>query len=87
MLKTCEEGIRNKSVITEICHIFVNDVRQIKKNVSNQILKKIASEMILKYPETFMDKDEDGHILGDRSCTMFHKFRERCCYLKRIESK
>ncbi|XP_011858708.1 PREDICTED: uncharacterized protein LOC105556237 [Vollenhovia emeryi] len=87
MLKTCEEGVTNKSVITEICHIIVNDIRQIKKNVPTQVLKKIASEMILKYPKTFMDKDEDGHILGDGSCTMFHKLRERCCYLKRIESK
>jgi hypothetical protein len=87
MLKICEKGIRNKSVITEICHIIVNDVRQINKNVPTTILKKIASEMIHKFPETFMDKDEDGHILGDGSCTMFHKLRERCCYMKRIESK
>ncbi|KYN50145.1 hypothetical protein ALC62_00173, partial [Cyphomyrmex costatus] len=49
MLKTCEEGIRSKSIITEIY--------------------------------------EDGHILGDGSCTMFHKLRERCLYMKRIESK
>lgn len=87
MLKMCEEGVRDKSVITEICHLIVNDVRQIKKNLPIQVLKKIAYEMILKYPETFMDKDEDGHILGDGSCTMFHKLRERCCYLKRLESK
>ncbi|XP_025992360.2 uncharacterized protein LOC105206893 [Solenopsis invicta] len=24
---------------------------------------------------------------GDGSCSMFHKLRERCCYMKRIESK
>lgn len=87
MLKACEENVRDKSIITEICHIIVNDVRQIKKNVPIQVLKKIASEMILKYPETFMDKDEDGHILEDGSCTIFHKLRERCCYMKRIEIK
>lgn len=36
--------------------------------------------MIHKYPETFMDKDEDG------SCTMFHKLQKCWCYLKWIES-
>ncbi|XP_039302913.1 uncharacterized protein LOC105206844 isoform X1 [Solenopsis invicta] len=87
MLKICEEGIKNKNIITEICHIIVNDIRQINKNVLTTTLKKIAFEMIQKYPETFMDKDEDGHILGDGSCSMFHKLRERCCYMKRIESK
>jgi len=83
MLKICEEGIRNKSIIIEICHIIMNDIRQIKKKHINSITKK-NSKVVQKYPETFMDKNEDGHILDNGSCTMFHKLRECYCCMKRI---
>ncbi|CAH0558576.1 unnamed protein product [Brassicogethes aeneus] len=83
MITMCEKGERNKYVISEIIHIVVNELRQIKELIPAKILKKVASDMCEKFPLMFRDIDNDGVVMADGSCTMFCKLHERASYLRR----
>ncbi|XP_063924385.1 uncharacterized protein LOC135138353 isoform X2 [Zophobas morio] len=77
VIKDCEAGLRHKSTITEVIHCITNALKG---------LKNIAKKVVLKYPKTFQDIDEDGHVYGDGSHSIFSKLREHFKYVNRRSS-
>ena len=86
VIKDCEAGLRHKSTITEVIHCITNALKEISSNVPSKGLKNIAKKVVLKYPKTFQDIDEDGHVYGDGSHSIFSKLREHFKYVNRRSS-
>ncbi|CAH0564390.1 unnamed protein product [Brassicogethes aeneus] len=83
MIQKCEQGVVSKSIITEIVHIVINDLRAIKELIPANTLKRIANDIVHRYPKVFSDLDDDGCIVGDGSATLYCKLYERAAYLRR----
>ncbi|CAH0564387.1 unnamed protein product [Brassicogethes aeneus] len=83
MVKMCERGEKVKYVISEIVHIVIEDLRQIKELIPSKVLKRVANSMCEKYPKMFKDVDNDGIVLADGSCSLYCKLHERASYLRR----
>ncbi|GJQ79913.1 hypothetical protein Trydic_g18357 [Trypoxylus dichotomus] len=83
MVKTCERGKKNKQIVTEIIHIIVNEMRQIKTNIPSKAFKLIALKLAARFPYVFRDFDEDGVVIGDGTHSITMKLLDRNNYLNR----
>lgn len=79
----CEKGTRNRNTVNFIIHTVVNNMREIKKELSSAAIKIVTKKLIDKFPETFRDIDEDGILIGDGSHSVFKKILDRNNYLNR----
>lgn len=88
-VQTLEKGDRDTYSITKVIQVVIDDLRQSSTKIPTIILKRVAKEVIDKYPASFKDMDDDGVCLGDGSHTVYNQLRERNYYLtkriKRIE--
>ena len=73
MILNCEKGEKIKSVVTQIVHIIINEMRSIKAEIPTKALKSVAIQLVKKHPDTFADKSDDGEMYGDGCCTIFSK--------------
>lgn len=83
VLKACESGISDKRIITDIIHVVINAMRDIKTNIPSKAFKLVAKKVIDRYPVAFRDQDDDGTVLGDGSHSMFSSLQDRNNYLNR----
>lgn len=83
MLKQCEEGKISKSDLTEIVHIIVNEMRNVREYIPYKAFRTVAKKISDKYPAAFIDKDEDGTFLGDGMHGIVSKMHIRNIYLNR----
>lgn len=75
MLKQCEEGKISKSALTEIVHIIVNEMRNVREYIPYKAFRIVAKKISDKYPAAFIDKDEDSTVLGDGMHGIVSKMR------------
>lgn len=87
MLIQCETKNAEKSVVKEIIHMVVNEMRGIKTAIPNKAFKCVAKKMADKYPKTFLDTDEDGNVLGSGVSTTVSQLQDRNWYLNRSHKR
>lgn len=83
VLQACDEGRKEKHLITEVIHMVVASMRQVKTSIHSEAFRTIARKMGEKYPKMFKDYDEDGQILGNGYSSTYNKLVERNSYLNR----
>ncbi|KAK9751803.1 hypothetical protein QE152_g4750 [Popillia japonica] len=83
MIRTCDNGKKSKQIITEIIHIMVNEMRQIKTNIPSKAFKLVALKLAERFPHVFRDFDEDGVVIGDGTHSITMKLLDRNNYLNR----
>lgn len=86
LLKVFEQGLKwqdCKSTITEICHIIVHEMRNVKSKIPVMAFKSISQKMVNKYPKTFQELDADGIAIGDGTYFLVRKLIDRNNYLNR----
>lgn len=85
-LQLLETGVKwqnCKSAISEICHTIVHEMRSIKTKIPVMAFKHIANKIVSKYPQTFIEHDIDGVVIGDGTYFLIRKLIDRNNYLNR----
>lgn len=83
MLENLREGRPQKSHLSQMVHVIVNEMRGITTNIPYKAFRIIAKKMCDKYPKAFIDRDEDGTVLGDGMHSLVSKLHIRNTYLNR----
>ncbi|CAG9818605.1 unnamed protein product, partial [Phaedon cochleariae] len=83
VLRACTKGKREKQVITHIIHSIVNKMREIKTHIPTYAFKVVSRKLIEKYPNMFLDVDEDGVVIADGCHSVYKKLQDRNNYLNR----
>lgn len=52
-------------------------MRVINPLIPAKAVKRVAQQLVEKYPKIFMDVDDDGIVIGDGSYSIYKKLAER----------
>ncbi|CAH0561700.1 unnamed protein product [Brassicogethes aeneus] len=83
IMEACEKGEVGDAMVTEIIHIIINSMKEIKANIPAKALHIVANKLVDKYPDVFKDKDHDNVTIGDGRYSIFKKLQDRNFYLPR----
>lgn len=68
-------------------HILVNEMRAIKTMIPAMAFRHVARQLADKFPKSFIDKDEDGTIIGNGIHSTVCRLQDRFNYLNRPHKK
>ncbi|KAJ8683953.1 hypothetical protein QAD02_019745 [Eretmocerus hayati] len=75
-LAALTRGSRDENVIRTTVHLIIAEMRHISLNIKTTDLKKVARQMIRKYPDSFEDRLSDGKTrFGEGIYTIYTKLR------------
>lgn len=83
MLQACANSKPEKANVTEIVHVIVNAMRDIKTNIPYRAFRIVGRKLADRFPKCFLDYDEDGTVLGDGMYGIVSKLHVRNSYLNR----
>lgn len=84
MIDACETGAtKDRRITTEVIHIVVNEMRAIKTIIPAMAFRHVARQLADKFPKSFLDKDEDGTIIGNGTHSTVCRLQDRSNYLNR----
>lgn len=82
-LNMIKEGKRFKDRYTEIIRICIDELRMVSTSIPYVVYKRVAYKIVEQYPQTFLDTDDDGVVLGDGTFTLVKKMIDRNNYLNK----
>lgn len=84
IMESCQKGEKlSVSAYNLFVAIVVDQARETDRYTQKKNFAARAKSIMEKYPQTFMDIDEDGTLIGDGSCSLLMKLIHRNNYLNR----
>ena len=82
-MQELNEGIKNISIIINIIHSVVDDMRFYSTEITVDVLRKVAKQLVTDFPQTFEDRNDDGTRFDNGYNLTFRRLRDRNIYLNR----
>lgn len=83
VLVACANGNKSKALVNAVINSVVDQMREIKTEISSKGFHILSRKLADKYPKIFMDRDDDDIIVGEGYFTTFKKLLDRNNYLNR----
>lgn len=65
-------------------NLIVDELRAISKNIPMRVLRAVTQEAVIKYPHSFLDKDEEGKMITSSTMLpLLSRMRNRNTFLNR----
>ncbi|CAH0555214.1 unnamed protein product [Brassicogethes aeneus] len=87
MINSLESGKAERQITVEVIHTILNEMRSVKTQIPNMAYRCVARKMADKFPLIFLDKDEDGTVLGNGTHSTVCRLQDRCNYLNRCKKR
>ena len=82
-LQELTEGTKNISIIMNIIQSVVDDMRFYSTEITVDVLRKVAKQLVTDFPQTFEDRNDDGTRFDNGYNLIFRRLRDRNFYLNR----